>query len=122
MSQLKEKLLQILNEKITKIKPENIKKGLQIFDVIGTMQDDSATQDANLESKYLLTGYSMVSHGVLIIGTMPNNGTKTFRYNNNEQIIPVGYYDSLSIQAAIPSELDGYIECKEILNGLGGNI
>ena len=36
MSELGIKLSQILSEKSKKIKPENIKSGVQIFDVVGT--------------------------------------------------------------------------------------
>ena len=38
MSTLQDSLMQILQEKQDKIKPENIKKGVQIFDVIGTYE------------------------------------------------------------------------------------
>ena len=37
MSNLKQKAQSILNEKDTKIKPENIKKNVQVFDVVGTL-------------------------------------------------------------------------------------
>lgn len=38
MSVLQSNLEYILNEKETKIIPENIKKGVQIFDVVGTLE------------------------------------------------------------------------------------
>lgn len=121
MSILKTKLEQILSEK-NKLTPDKLKAGFTIFGIEGVLNtgDSDATSDAILESKYLLSGYSMVSNGILINGTMPNNGTKTIRYSNNDQIIPHGYYDLLTIQAAIASELDGYNECKEALEYLGG--
>lgn len=43
MSELKTNLEQILQEKETKIIPENIKKDIQIFDVIGTYEGSGQT-------------------------------------------------------------------------------
>ena len=42
MSDLKTNLEQILQEKETKIIPANIKKGIQIFDVEGTLESSSS--------------------------------------------------------------------------------
>lgn len=47
MSQLKDNLDQILQEKETKIIPENIKSGVQIFDITGTLEAGIDTGDAN---------------------------------------------------------------------------
>ena len=41
MNILENNLTQILNEKTTKIIPENIKKGVQVFDVIGALETGS---------------------------------------------------------------------------------
>lgn len=49
MSKLKDNLTQILQEKETKIIPANIKKGIQIFDVVGTLESEgSSTGDVKL--------------------------------------------------------------------------
>ena len=42
MSDLQTNLEQILNEKETKIIPENIKKGVQIFDIVGTLEQGTS--------------------------------------------------------------------------------
>lgn len=44
MTQLEQNLIQIKNEKDTKILPENIKEGVQIFDVIGTYRGGSISE------------------------------------------------------------------------------
>ena len=44
MTQLEQNLMQIKNEKDTKILPENIKEGVQIFDVIGTYRGGSISE------------------------------------------------------------------------------
>ena len=43
MSTLKEKAQEILNEKNEKIIPENIKKDVQIFDIVGTLESGGST-------------------------------------------------------------------------------
>ena len=43
MSQLKEYLISLLDEKKEKIKPENIKKGVTIFGVTGTYEGNTAS-------------------------------------------------------------------------------
>lgn len=45
MSELLDKANQILAEKRAKILPENIKKGVQIFDIIGTLEQGGASTD-----------------------------------------------------------------------------
>ena len=45
MSQLKINLTDILNEKTTKIIPENIKAGVTIFDVIGTYTGEEEQEE-----------------------------------------------------------------------------
>lgn len=45
MSTLKDKAQEILDEKIAKIKPENIKKDIQIFDVTGILDEELPTLD-----------------------------------------------------------------------------
>lgn len=44
MTQLEQNLIQIKNEKDTKILPENIKEGVHIFDVIGTYRGGSISE------------------------------------------------------------------------------
>ena len=47
-TELETKLNQILNEKITKIIPENIKKDVQIFNITGTYEGEINNQDINI--------------------------------------------------------------------------
>ena len=53
MATLKEKSEEILTEKELKIIPENIKKDVQIFDVVGTL--DSVITEEELENINVLT-------------------------------------------------------------------
>lgn len=95
------------------ILPENIKQGVTILGVEGEITPGAgdATSDANLQAKYLLEGYSMVEDGILIAGTMKNYATKIMPYTSEEQEIPTGYYDLLTIPVALAPDLNGYDEC-----------
>lgn len=61
MSDLEINLTQILQEKETKIIPENIKKDIQIFDVIGTYEGSGGTVagDANLLPENIKSGVTI---------------------------------------------------------------
>ena len=49
MSELKEALINISEEKRTKIIPENIKKGVKIFDVEGTLETTAEEEGPSKE-------------------------------------------------------------------------
>ena len=53
MSDLKTNLEQILQEKQSKIKPENIKKDIQIFDITGTLEEGILTSDQLYQAEEL---------------------------------------------------------------------
>lgn len=76
MSDLKTNLEQILQEKETKIIPANIKKGIQIFDVVGTLESGgSSTGDVKLfateeemqaDDNVLLNDLAMVANNEIV--------------------------------------------------------
>lgn len=96
---------------------DNIKQGVEILGVTGTYAPTGgdATSDANIQAKYLLTGYSVVSDGEWVQGTMANYGTQTIQRTSETQTIPTGYYDSLTIPVAQAQNLDGYEDCLDAL-------
>ena len=71
MSDLKTNLQEILQEKQDKIIPENIKKDVQIFDVIGTMESGTDTSDANATANDIAEGKTAYVNGEKITGTLP---------------------------------------------------
>lgn len=95
------------------IQADNIKKGVEILGVTGTYEPTGgdATSDANIQAKYLLEGYEVVSDGKWVQGTMKNYGTTTIQRTSEVQEIPTGYYDLLTIPIAQAQNLDGYDEC-----------
>lgn len=58
MTELENNLTQILNEKSTKIIPENIKKGVSILGITGTLESNDLSDYFNLEPPNLINGYS----------------------------------------------------------------
>lgn len=93
--------------------PENIKLGVNILGVEGTLVEGAgdATSDANIQAKYLLEGYQMISGGKVIAGEMRNYGTTNITPEGTDIDIPTGYYDKLVINAVDASTCEGYNEC-----------
>lgn len=100
------------------ITADNIKQGVSILGVEGTYAPTGgdATSDAEIQAKYLLEGYSAVSDGKWVEGTMVNYGTVDMIWSSKVQEIPTGYYDELYIPRAVASNLDGYDECSDALS------
>lgn len=105
MSDLQTNLEQILNEKQTKIIPENIKKDVKIFDVIGTLENNTSDADAtenNIEANktaYVngekLTGTIIVSNTLNIENSVPSKNDETNEIiitsaNLSKRILPAG--------------------------------
>lgn len=72
MSQLKTNLQNILQEKEQKIIPENIKSGVQIFDVVGTYEGSGIdTSDADAMASDITINKTAYVNGEKITGTLP---------------------------------------------------
>lgn len=72
MSILNDNLSQILQEKEQKIIPENIKSGVQIFDVVGTYEGSGIdTSDADAMASDITINKTAYVNGEKITGTLP---------------------------------------------------
>lgn len=69
-SSLEDKLNLILEEKTTKIIPENIKKDVQIFDVVGTYDMGTDTSDATATANDIAQDKTAYVNGEKITGTL----------------------------------------------------
>lgn len=82
MSILNDNLNQILQEKEQKIIPENIKSGVQIFDVTGTLEILD-TSDADATANDILVNKTAYVNGMKVTGTLPLfPNTSTFTVSN----------------------------------------
>ena len=119
MTELEQRLRTIVTEKEEKLLPENLKKGITLLGVTGTLEEgiqEGATSDANLQGKYLLEGYSAVVNGVLINGTMKKRGSVVITATSEDIEIPEGHYTSLSIPVVNPVNCADYEECSQALS------
>lgn len=88
MSQLKNDLQKIYAEKQAKIISENIKKDVQIFDIVGTYEGFD-TSDANATIDDIAVGKTAYVNGEKIIGSVDVNLTGTGTIFENESQINV---------------------------------
>lgn len=87
MSELKTNLQEILQEKQDKIIPENIKKDIQIFDVIGTYEGSGGGIDTSSDNPIteddVAQGKEGFVNGEKVVGTLPLfPNTRTFTVDN----------------------------------------
>ncbi len=118
MSNLKQKAQSILNEKDTKIKPENIKKNVQVFDVVGTL-DGIDTSDATATENDLVADTTAYVNGVKITGKLFDNRNSS-GYNEIDgteigDFTDDGYLYSGGHIKKLPSYLSGVVFSDEAL-------
>ena len=103
MSDLKTNLEEILQEKETKIIPANIKKDVQIFDVVGTYEGEGASDLNNLD----LLVPDMIWMNSISINDSPDIGlvenifnelstTESGNYSKTMQLVSTGFSETLS--------------------------
>lgn len=119
MTELREKLNNIVEEKRKKIIPENIRDGIQIFDVVGEYFGPDIS-DATVEPQFLLKDKTAYANYEKITGTMPNNGALNYNSSDFEQKIPDGYTSGGTVKSDI-TKLTHYKKClglaSEIMTG-----
>lgn len=106
-TELHDRLTYIYEEKNEKILPENIKKGIKIFDVEG-VADVLDTSDANATASDLLQGKSAYVQGTKIEGTIPSIETLTIKPElETEQMTE---YNAKIGTVTVPSLIDSAAE------------
>lgn len=119
-NQLQTTLDKILQEKNENLLPENLRRGISLLGVDGTLPGDIGddTSDATVQAKYLLEGYFAVVDGHLIEGTMSERGSRTIIANEQDVEIPEGHYTSLSIPIVNAANCKDYAECLNAINSI----
>lgn len=98
------------------IKAENIKEGISILGVTGSVQEKINTSDATATAESILDTKTAYVNDLKITGTMSNNGELTYTPTLNGQTIPQGYTSGGIIESLEDSE--DYIECLEIVQDI----
>lgn len=93
MSELKTNLEQILQEKETKIIPENIKKDVQIFDVTGTLETGIDTSSDNpITTNDVVQGKEGFVNGEKITGTLIDR--------RNSEVVEINTVSNIQVDVA----------------------
>ena len=92
MGTIKEKVDSILLEKQQKILPTNIKSGVTIFDVEGTVIEGQVTTDATATQSEILEGKTAYISSGKVTGTMINRGNLNIVPDTHSQELQAGYY------------------------------
>ena len=96
MSDLKTNLELILNEKQTKIIPENIKSGITIFDIEGELETGVDTSDATALAEDIAGGKTAYVNGEKIEGTVINYEAGDIYEESWNQELIIEEYDTHS--------------------------
>ena len=96
MSDLKTNLEQILQEKQTKIIPENIKKNVEIFGITGTLEAEINTSDATATADDIINPKTAYVNGEKITGNIATTQI-SLETNVKSETIPITIIDSFNI-------------------------
>ena len=122
MPSTEEQVVEGLISKVTvlgdsELKPENIKKGVTIFDVEGGF-DAVDTRDATATSNDIIEGTTAYVNNQKIDGNVPNNGELEYNPSDEEQAIPAGLTSGGTVKAADITKLSEYEACLTLANSI----
>ena len=118
MGTIKEKVDKILNQKTVYVKPENIKEGVTIFGVSGTVSEGIQTSDATATANQILQGATAYVKDEKITGTMNNGGDLVIVPQTHTQAFDTpSYYSSITVPA-VTAVIDSNIVPENIIKGV----
>ena len=112
MSELREKILQVKDQKDTYIIPENIRKDVTILGIMGTLEEGIDTSDATATADNIDQGKTAYVNGQKITGTSMKIDTSI------SSIIIEPEYESTGANPFILNSETGYYEISGPCNGL----
>lgn len=95
----------------------NIKKGISILGIVGTLEPKINTSDATAIADNILLDKTAYVNDKKITGTMPNNGDVTITPTTNVQNKTAGFYNSINIKA-VTASIDTNIKAENIKSGI----
>lgn len=119
MDILNTKIKNILAEKITKIKPENIKKDVTIFNITGTLEEGVDTSDADATTNDIAKNKTAYVNGTKIIGKVPTinaNAASSYMDASNMTITDKPQFNMLDCYFTFTSDVLHRKNSKEQLN------
>ena len=96
-NELQTTLDNILEDKNTNLKPENLKQGVTCLGIEGTMQSGIDTSDATATSEDIIQNKIAYGKDGKVVGSIPNNGELNYTPNTTQQSIPAGYTSGGSV-------------------------
>lgn len=96
-NELQTTLDNILEDKNTNLKPENLKQGVTVMGVAGTLEPGLDTSDATATTNDIIAPKTAYVNGGKITGTMSNNGELNYIPSTTQQSIPAGYTSGGSV-------------------------
>ena len=115
-NELQNTLDRILKEKNEKLIPDNIKKGVVIFGVVGDAKIDMT--DATATPDDIVAGKTAYLRDGIAKGTMINNGAISISPSSSDQIIPAGYHNGNGKVRAVSASVDNNIKANNIKKGV----
>ena len=107
----------VTNEIDENIKPENIKKGINILGIEGNVQEGIDTSDATALAEDILNSKTAYVNSEKIIGTMADNGEVTIEPSTNQQTKDKGYYTNIIVNP-VTNAIDENIVSSNIKKGV----
>lgn len=117
-TELREYLNNIVEEKNAKVIPTNIRKGITLYGVEGTLEEGIDTTDATAVASTILQGETAYVNDEKIEGTMANNAELTYSPSDEEQAIPEGYTSGGRVEATDITRLNEYQACLALANSI----
>lgn len=104
MTELESNLRSIQAEKNSKLIPDNIRAGVKIFDVTGTVEVMDSS-DATASASNILSGKTAYIKGGKVSGTMPNVGALSVKPkpSSASSVYPYGYVSAVTIPSIATS-------------------
>ncbi len=121
MTSLEENLNKILEEKETKLLPENIKKGINILGIEGEDTNSNIQSENPAINDDIMLGKEAYVNDTKLVGTMADNGQLNFKPSEGEQMIPEGYTSGGTIEAVDITTLNDYKLCDKMVDVILGN-